>query len=268
MRVNKYYSPSLLVSASLLGVHAFTWPLYLPQSTFFLFMPSSARALAIMVAFIAISIIALDIGHGTLDSKSVALLGVLSALIASLRLVGAGAIGVEPMWFLLITVSFVFGARFGFSLGVLSLAISALLTGGIGPWLPFQMLAAGWIGFFSGVTGSLFRTRSYAIKRSALIALGILASLSFGALMDLQLWPWTAGIDTQLSYIPGNSLTENLQRFVVFHLTTALAWDIPRALTTSFLIAVTSIPLIKSLERAQTKLNFTSHVKVQKVSAQ
>lgn len=268
VRVNRFISPSLLCIASLLGLHAFVWPLYLPDSTFFLFTPGAARALAIVIALIAVSITALDISYGALDSKSVALLGVLSALIAALRLVGAGAIGVEPMWFLLICSSFVFGSRFGFSLGVLSLAVSALLTGGIGPWLPFQMMAAGWIGYFSGLVGSQLRKSSYEIQRYSLIAIGVLASLSFGALMDLQLWPWIAGIDTQLSYLPGNSIVENLQRFALFHLTTALAWDIPRALTTSILLALTSIPIVKSLERAHTKLNFTSHAMAQKASAQ
>ena len=97
VRVNRFISPSLLFIASLLGLHAFVWPLYLPDSTFFLFAPGAARALAIVIALIAVSITALDISYGALDSKSVALLGVLSALIAALRLVGAGAIGVEPM---------------------------------------------------------------------------------------------------------------------------------------------------------------------------
>jgi energy-coupling factor transport system substrate-specific component len=268
VKIDRLISPTLICGASLLGAHAFTWPLYLPDSDFFLFAPDAARALAIIIAIIAISILAVDISYGTLDSKSVALLGVISALIAALRLVGAGAIGIEPMWFLLITSSFVFGARFGFSLGVLSLAISALLTGGIGPWLPFQMLAAGWIGFFSGLIGIGIRSASYVKKRFALIGIGILSSLSFGLLMDLQLWPWIAGVDTQLSFIPGDSISENLRKFVIFHFATALAWDIPRAITTSILLALTSIPILKSLERARRKMNFTSHAMAQKALAQ
>ena len=267
MEPHKYLSPALLFAGSLLGIHAFTWPLYLPDSTFFLFQPDAARALSLLIATIAVGIIALDISAEVLDSKSVALLGVLSALIAALRLVGAGAIGVEPMWFLLITASFVFGARFGFSLGVISLGVSALLTGGIGPWLPFQMLAAGWIGVFAGGMGALSRSQSLSAQRIILVAVGILTSLTFGVLMDLQLWPWIAGTDLQLSYVAGNSILDNLQRFFAFHFATALAWDLPRALTTSVLIAVTSVPIMKSLRRAQTKLNLTSHVKAQTANA-
>lgn len=264
MKATRYLSALLLFFGSLLGAHAFAWPLYLPNSDIALFQPDSARALSLIIALMAVGIIAADISNELLDSKSVALLGVLSSIIAALRLIGAGAIGVEPMWFLLITASFVFGARFGFSLGVISLGISALLTGGLGPWLPFQMLAAGWIGLLAGFVGAFARHASFFARRLMLIAIGIFASLGFGFLMDLQLWPWIAGTDLQLSFVSGSAVIENLQRFMAFHLATALAWDIPRAITTTLLIAFTSIPIMKSLARAQMKLNITSHETAQK----
>ena len=109
-----------------MGLVAFTWPLYLPKSEIFLFQPEAARSFAIIIALIAVGIVSIDISQGALDSKAVALLGVLSALIAALRLVGAGAVGIEPMWFLLIISAYVFGAKFGFSLGVIAMGISAL----------------------------------------------------------------------------------------------------------------------------------------------
>jgi hypothetical protein len=52
----------------------------------------------IAVAF-SLVVIVLQISSQQLDAKSVALLGVLSALIAALRPLGAGAVGIEPMWF-------------------------------------------------------------------------------------------------------------------------------------------------------------------------
>ena len=36
-------------------------------------------------------------------------------------------------------------------LGNTTMFASAILTGGVGPWLPFQMLAAGWVGLGAGV---------------------------------------------------------------------------------------------------------------------
>lgn len=267
MRASRFSSFALLCGGTLLGFHAFAWPLYLPESNFFLFQPDSARALALLIAVIAIAFVSVDISKGALDSKSVAVLGVLAALIASLRLVGAGAIGVEPMWFLLIIASFVFGTRTGFALGVLSLGISSIITGGIGPWLPFQMMAAGWIGLISGLVGSTARNISARKQKLVLVGISVFASLSFGFLMDLQLWPWLAGTDTQLSFLPGDSVANNLEKFVAFHFATALAWDIPRALTTATLVVITATPIMKSLERAKLRLAFTSHAMAQKVSS-
>ena len=113
---------------STLGLLAFTWPLFIPESNFFLLKPDSARFLAFFIAFLAVLVISVEISRGALDSKIVALLGVLAALIAALRLVGAGAVGVEPMWFLLIISSYIFGSKFGFSLGVISMAVSAVTS--------------------------------------------------------------------------------------------------------------------------------------------
>ena len=264
MLKSRFTSAALLFLGSCFGVLAFTWPLYLPDTSIFLFEPASARVLAVLIAVLGIAIVGVEISRGAMDSKSVALLGVLSALIAALRLVGAGAVGIEPMWFLLILAGFVYGLFFGFSLGVISMGVSALLTGGIGPWLPFQMIAAGWIGLLAGLASSRISRR---IEIPYLVLLGVFSSLSFGLLMDLQLWPWLTGTDTQLSFVVGAGIIENLQRFLVFHLMTALAWDIPRAITTAILITVTARPVLNSLIRARTRMNFTLHATGQKVRA-
>ena len=259
--------PTLTI-ATLLGAIAFTWPLYFPSNSIAAIShdflnPTSAKWFALLISFTAIAIIAIEINRGLLDSKTVALLGVLTALVAALRLIGAGAIGVEPIWFLIILAARVFGVRFGFSLGALSLGLSALLTGGIGPWLPFQMIAAAWIGAGAGKLPKRFSGRGELVT---LICYGIFAAEFFGALMDLQLWPWIAGTDSQLSFIPGGALAENLHRFVIFHFATAMAWDIPRAIFTSVLIALTAKPVLASLRRADRKLNPISHAKVQTVA--
>ena len=73
--------------------------------------------------------------------------------------------------------------------------------------------------------------------------------------MDLQLWPWLLGSDTQLSYLPGAAVTENLSRFLTFHFATALSWDLPRALITATLIFLTARPVLGAFKGARSRLD-------------
>jgi energy-coupling factor transport system substrate-specific component len=248
-------SSYLLAPVSLLGLLAFTWPLFIPESNFFLFQGSNTKWLAAAVLPIAILLFIFEINYSGLDAKSVALLGVFAALICALRLLGAGAIGIEPIWFLLILIGRVFGPNFGFTLGVTSLFASALLTGAIGPWLAFQMLAAGWVAMFAGY---IPRKVSGKLEIFVISIYAIIATQLFGILMNLQLWPWLIGTDSQLSYVASGAVIDNLQRFALFHLATSLSWDIPRAIFTVILISIAGKPILVALRRANVKLEKTS----------
>src|SRR6185437_8863127 len=114
----------------------------------------------------------------------------------------------SPIFFLPICVGFVWGPSFGFLLGAASIAVSGLLTGGIGPWLPFQMMTLGWVGLTAGLlpgrgippspNPSPVRGRGGLSRASAtqsLIALAIFGALwgfLFGAIMNLWFWPFAA----------------------------------------------------------------------------
>ena len=157
------------------------------------------------------------------------------------------------MWFLVILAARVFGATFGFSLGAIAMALSALLTGGLGPWLPFQIMAASWIGLLAGSLPQRLRGR---LEIAMLMVIALVAGMSFGFLMDLQLWPWLLGTETAISFVPGAGVEENLTRFVRFHFLTAMAWDIPRSILTATLIAITGAPILNALRRAQKRVVF------------
>ena len=252
--VIKFTSKNALVLslASLLSIAGFTWPFFyagedLPQTQIFFWLAIVAAVILVMV----------EISSARLDAKSVALLGVLAALISALRPLGAGAVGIEPMWFVLILSARVFGASFGFLLGIISMFASALLTGGVGPWLGYQMFAAAWIGLAAGLLPKKVRGRS---EIAMLIVFGVFAAGTFGILMDLQFWPWALGSNTQLSYIPGGSIAENLSRFITFHFASAMAWDIPRAIFTSVLIAFTGPSVLSALRRTYTRAAFLTPV--------
>ena len=242
----------VLLLASMFSAAGFLWPfLYvgenLPQTQLFFWC-------AVAISF---ALVVIQISSQQLDAKSVALLGVLSALIAALRPLGAGAVGIEPMWFILILSARVFGASFGFLLGMISMFASALLTGGIGPWLGYQVFAAAWIGLLAG---SLPKKTRGVNEILLLIFFGIFASGFFGVLMDLQFWPWALGSNTQLSYLPNGDISENLARFVTFHFATAMAWDVPRAIFTSTLIAITGTAVLSALRRTHTRAAFMAPI--------
>jgi energy-coupling factor transport system substrate-specific component len=192
-----------------------------------------------------------------LDSKSIALLAVLSALIAALRPMGTGAVGIEPMWFVLILAARVFGASFGFLLGTISMFLSAILTGGLGPWVAYQSFAAGWIGLGVALIPRDLRGR-YEI--AALALYGILAAEFFGIAMDLQFWPWVIGGETQLSYVAGAAISTNATNFISYHFLSSMAWDIPRAIFTATLIVLTGKPVLHTLRRAHTRAAFMTPI--------
>lgn len=236
-------------AVSIAAISIFVWPLFvaaagadeasLAQTIFTLLMPC------------LLIVLALEFSNGALNSRSVAVLGVLTALNAVVRMLGAGTAGIETVFFLVIIAGYVFGSGFGFLLGAASLFASALLIGGFGPWLPFQMMAAGLIGIGAGMLPR------FRLSRLVLIGYAIIASFVYGALMTLWNWPFIAGTGTSISYAPGAGPMANLERFIAYELVTGgLLWDAGRALTTCVLIALTAPALITTLNRAATRAGF------------
>jgi energy-coupling factor transport system substrate-specific component len=243
----------LLAVASALGLLAFGWPLVVHVETSTnLAHSSDAPWVFIALLPLLLGIVVAEIAEGAIDAKAVALLGVLAACGCALRLPG-GVTGFEPLFFLLIPSGRVLGRGFGFVLGALTIFASALITGGVGPWLPFQMFGAAWIGFFAGCLPPARGRRELAV----LAVYGVVAGLAYGLLLDF--WPVTSS-GTQFSFVAGDSVIANLQRFWGFYLTTSLGWDIPRAVTTAVLILVVGRPVLNALRRMTRKAAFGAPV--------
>ena len=177
----------LLAACSLIGVVAFGWPLLSdPSGSASTAHAADAPWLLALLLPLLLAVVLAELAEGALDAKAVALLGVLAACGAALRLPSGGVAGFEPVFFLLIPAGRVLGRGFGFVLGALTLFVSALLTGGVGPWLPFQMLGAAWMGFFAGCLPPL-RGRAEVLM---LAAYGAVAALAYGLLLNLSFWPY------------------------------------------------------------------------------
>ncbi len=166
-----------------------------------------------------------------------------------------GVAGFEPLFFLLILSGRVLGKGFGFVLGALTLFASALITGGVGPWLPFQMFGAAWVGYFAGCLPPARGRRELVL----LAAYGFVAGLAYGLLLDLWFWPFLSAT-TQSAPIPGASTLVNLHRFLAFHLATAMGWDLVRATTNAVLTLVVGAPVLAALRRASRHAAFGAPV--------
>ncbi|QFZ24440.1 ECF transporter S component [Saccharothrix syringae] len=238
--------------AAVISAAAFGWPLLISADAA-LARGTGAPWLFILLLPLVLAVTLAELGEGGLDAKAVAVLGVLSALGAALRPLGAGAAGIEVVFFLLVLGGRVFGPGFGFVLGNTMMFASALLTGGVGPWLPYQMLGAAWVAFGAGLLPPL-RGRWEPVL---LAAYSTVASLVYGLLLNLSFWPFALGAaSTSLSYEPGGPLADNLVRLVGFSLATSLGWDVGRAITTAVLVLATGPVLLRTLRRAARRARF------------
>lgn len=237
---------------SLIGIIAFAWPLLAaPESSVVAHANDAPWLFAIIVPLLMLVLLA-EISDGGMDAKSIALLGVMAAVIAALRPLGGGIAGLEPIWMVLILGGRALGPGFGFSLGAISLFASALLTGGVGPWLPFQMLAAAWVGLGAGLLPRASGKRELAM----LAAYGAAISLLYGLLMNLWFWPFVSGLPEQIAFVAGSPVGENLAHWIRFTLITSLGYDIPRAVLTVALILIAGKPVLLALRRVSRKAAF------------
>ena len=254
----------LLVAAFALGIVAFAWPLFASASSSIDASHSNdAPWIFVILIPLLIGVILAELADGSLDATSVALLGVLAASGAVLRLPSGGVAGFEPVFFLLVPAGRVFGRGFGFVLGAITLFVSALITGGVGPWLPFQMFGAAWIGFFAGCLPPA-RGR---LEIAMLAAYGAIAALAYGLVMNLWFWPFVSAGDTTVSYVAGDSLLDNLRRFWGFHVTTSFGFDIPRAVFTALFIVIAGRPVLGALRRVARRAAFEAPVSFVDASA-
>ena len=183
------------------------------------------------------------------------MLGVLSAIGAALRPLGAGTAGIETSFFLLIVAGRVFGPGFGFVLGSTTLFASALLTGGVGPWLPFQMLAASWVGLGAGL---LPPARGRARDRPAGGLRGVRGAGVRAADEPVVLAVRRSATTRRSRIVAGAPIVENLQRLLLYSLATSMGWDVIRAITNVLLILLLGPAVLGVLRRTARRAAFGS----------
>jgi len=236
-----------------LGAAAFLYPFWLPSSA----LPGQAHSgdaplVAALVGALAVTAVTLEVRRGTMTGTTVAVLGMLSALAGLMKLLDLPG-GGSGLFFMVILAGAAFGPRFGMLLGITSFAVSAVLSGGIGPWLPFQMLALAWMGGGAGWIGRLTRRMHPWAEVAVLAAYGWAWGFVFGAILNLWFWPFQRG--GALDWVPGMSLGESLQRYWSFYAATSLAWDAAGALANAVIILAVGRQLMATLRRYAERLD-------------
>ncbi|MFE5482351.1 ECF transporter S component [Streptomyces sp. NPDC056527] len=263
-------SVAALVLVSLIGLAAIGWPLFADASSAVTTHAADAPWFFAALLPLLIAVVVATIADCGMDAKAVAMLGVLAAVGAALRPLGAGTAGLEPMFFLMVLSGRVLGPGFGFVLGAVTMFASALLTGGVGPWMPVQMLAMGWFTMGAGLlpgpvggTPARAKPRAWVRGRGELLMLsayGFLAAFAYGTVTNLYGWVTVGGLGTGISFVPGDPVHENLVRFLAYVLATSLGWDLGRAALTVVLTLTVGRTLLKALRRATRRANFEAQV--------
>ncbi len=246
-------STIVLVLAALIGLVAFVWPLFvIPGAA--LDNSSQGPLIFALLLPIVIVMVVTELTSGSISPKALAMLGVVSALGTITRPLGAGTAGIELVFFLLIVGGRVFGPGFGFLLGNTTLLVSALVTGGVGPWLPYQMLAAG----FVGLGAALLPTLGGRAEIVLLMLYCLVGAFAYGWLMDLAFWPFTLGPGTDASFLAGAPLLENVRRFVFYNVATSMGWNLMRALVNVMAIVLVGPAMLRILRRASRRAHFAA----------
>jgi energy-coupling factor transport system substrate-specific component len=252
---------AILVLVSLIGVAAFLYPFFQPQDQARATPGAMAHGQDALLMFVALILLSLGAvmgnmvgSNGGLNAKMVAALGVLTAVNAVLRVV-PGPVGFSAMFVLPILTGYCYGGTFGYLLGTLSMAVSALVGAGVGPWLPYQMFTIGWIGLFSGWLPKMHRRPRLEVVVLALW--GLLWGIAFGFVMNVWFWPYVFdSAQAGMYWEPGTGPLEAFRRYMAFYAVTSSWWDAGRAMGNVLVIALFGMPVLRLLRRFGRRFTF------------
>lgn len=259
--MRRVISTAIYALSAAIGILAFIYPFFLDtQASGSIGIAHGQDAALATTALVTLSLVALlvELQGQAISAKTVALLGVLVAITSVLRFIEVAVPmpgGFSPIFAPIILAGYVFGSRFGFLMGAFTLLVSGLITGGVGPWLPYQMFAAGWVGLTAGwlprLTPHVSRFTFHLLLSIFALAWGLL----YGAIINLYFWPFAMGPVGQ-AWTPGIGLRETLARYAAFYAATSLGWDLVRAGGNVALILLLGAPTVRALTRFQQRFHF------------
>jgi energy-coupling factor transport system substrate-specific component len=236
-----------LAGVSLAGAALFLWP-FTGLGT-----PGAAAATAVSLGCL-LALFAVEMLSRRLDTRGLAIIAAVAAVDSALRLALVNGIGgFSPIFPLVLCAGYAMGAEFGFLCGATALLVSALVTAGVGPWLPYEMIAVGWVGAAAGLAGARRSGRSPQRRDVvALAVVGVLAGFAYGAVMDIWDWTFFRGA-ADFGYVPGLGAAANATRFGHFYLATSLVYDSFRAVGNALLVLLLGTPVLAALVRLRRR---------------
>jgi energy-coupling factor transport system substrate-specific component len=248
-----------------IGVAAFLYPFWLPaiqQSPLRgQAHTNDAPLMLTLLVGLCFIVLLLEAQGEAAGAKFVALLGILVSINAVLRFMEVaipGPGGFSPIFLLIVLTGYVYGGRFGFLMGALTLLVSALITGAMGPWLPYQMFAVGWVGMSAPLCRLPIKLLRAENKWPEVFLLAIFSGLwgmIFGVIMNIWFWPFAVG-GAEQHWEPGIALMETIKRYAAFYLATSLVWDIMRVIGNTALMLIFGLPALRVLRRFQQRFVF------------
>lgn len=147
----------------------------------------------------------------------------------------------KPVIAIVIISGIAFGGESGFLVGSLTMLLSNIMFGQ-GPWTPWQMFAAGIIGFFAGV---LFRKGLLSRSRIPLCVFGFVATVViYGVIMNIS--------SAVMAHAPMNFET------ITTYLALGFPFDIVHGLSTVAFLFFGAEPMLEKLDRVKTKYGLLS----------
>ncbi len=242
-------------AVAIVGVGAFAWPFWIaPTGSAADPHAGDAWVWAGLVGILAVSAIAVELRRNTITAAGIAVLGVLASMTGLLRIVDLPG-GGSGMFFLLVLAAAALGPRAGVLLGLGAMATGALVTGGVGPWLPFQMLALAAMGAGAGVLGRITHRLRERVEVWVLAAYGFVAAFGYGLVINLWSWPFDRASGSDIAYDPALSALDTWRHYWRFYLATSSAWDGAGALSNAILILVLGTGVLGSIRRIAHRID-------------
>jgi energy-coupling factor transport system substrate-specific component len=279
---SRLFNLAIYLAATISGLLVLLYPFFLPvvsqQRAFGTLRAGEMPVMMTVLLGLCLLVLLFEAQGPIVNTKLIALLGILVAINSALRFIETaipGPGGFTPIFFLIILVGYVFGGRVGFLMGALTLLVSALVTGGVGPWLPAQMFTAGWVGMSTPILRPLIKAimakqagqgKSTSHPEIILLAFfGLLWGFLYGAIMNLWQWPFIAGPQSQ-SYAAGLGFTTTLQHYLAFYLVTSVVWDAVAAIGNVLLLLALGRTALRALRRFRQRFEFSYTPEVDTVS--